>query len=340
VNQRHRFYRRDRWLARQVVELALALVGGCGRVGEAIQDVVQAEVEARVRTGDTQMPGTLAPPALTDQDRLADKLALYHECLRRSRVRIIESHARWIEGVDPKTGGARRGGPRPLVYPVETELQPCHRAVDEGPLQTPLLPVIEAAAAEYLAASATFAVIAAQLDQYYGAEAFKQDGWALGKALAPGLVAAWERWQLSLGVLDGELERVRDGLDELRLAQAGATGGPSMRWHCHRTMLAAKGLERCARRESLTAETCDGALATFDARLAELLAWAEAHPSEAEQAFWWPSFEAALADFAEDAHAIDARLASKKFDGDLAGLRDHHDEVRAAFDNLRFDLGA
>lgn len=331
---------------RRMVRLALrsaaVTVGvgacACDRVGQAIQDRVQAEVEARVHVSEAQMPGTLATPQLTEQDRLADKLALYHECLRRSRGRIVESYKRWAQGIDLKTGGAKRGGARPLVYPVQGELGPCRRATDEGPLRTPALPAIEAAMAEYHAAATTFAELATTLDEYYGAEAFKQDAWARGKELAPGFIAAWTRWEGAAEALAGELERVRDGLDELRLAQAGSQEGPSMRWHCHRTMLAAKGFERCTRRDPLGAGDCDAALATFDGRLAELRGWAEAHDADADRTFWWPSFDAALGDFAEDAHATVTALRGKKFTGDLDALRDHHDEARAAFDNLRFDL--
>jgi hypothetical protein len=326
----------DRW-GRVFVGLAVA-ASGCGRVGEAIQNRVQAEFEARVLSDDAHMPGTLAPPDLGDQDRLADKLSLYHECLRRTRGHVVESYERWTQGIDLKTGGPKRNGARPLVYPVDGDLQPCRRATDEGPLREPSLPAIEAAMQQYLTALTAFAALAVTLDAYYGAEAFKEDAWVKGKELAPQFISAWVAWEQARDGLSGELEEVRDGLDELRLAQAGAQEGPSMRWHCHRAMLAAKGFERCTRRDPLAAGMCDGALTTFDGRLAELEAYAEGHDAEADRVFWWPSYDAALRDFAEDAHAATDLLRSKKFTGDLDALRDHHDEVRAAFDNLRFDL--
>ncbi len=310
----------------------------CGRVGEVIQDRVQAEVEARVHVGDAQMPGTLATPQPTEQDRLADKLALYQECLRRSRSHIVESYGRWTRGVDVKTGGAKRGGARPLVYPVDAELQPCRRATNEGTLQSPRLPAIEDAMTEYLNTASSFATLAGTLDEYYGAEAFKQDAWAKGKQLAPDFTAAFDAWQAAQLTLTGEIEQVRDGLDELRLAQAGSEQGPSMRWHCHRAMLAAKGFERCSRRDPLAVGVCDGALSTLDGRVAELRGWAQGHDSEAQRVFWWPSFDAALGDFTEDAHALADALRGREFVSELEALRDHHDEVRAAFDNLRFDL--
>jgi len=317
--------------------LALAS-GACDDVGEAIQSRVQAEVEARVHIDEAQMPGTLATPELTEQDRMADKLALYQECLRRSRGRIVESFRRWGQGVDAKTGGPKRGGARPLVYPVTSDLQPCRRAAIEGPLQEPALPRIEAAMTAYLGAATRFADVAGSLDEYYGAETFKTDAWALGKQLGPELVGAHGAWETALASLSGELEQVRDGLDELRLAQAGSEEGPSMRWHCHRTMLAAKGLERCTRREPLAAGDCDAAVATLESRVTALRQWADAHAAEAEQVFWWPSYDAALGDLTDDATALGVALGKNKLGTELDALRDHHDEVRAAFDNLRFDV--
>jgi hypothetical protein len=315
---------------------SLLALASCDDVGEAIQSRVQAEVEARVHIDETQMPGTLAEPELTEQDRMADKLALYHECLRRSRGRIVESWKRWGQGVDAKTGGPKRGGSRPLVYPVMDDLQPCRRAAIEGPAQAPALPRIEQAAAAYVASATRFAEVAGSLDEYYGAERFKTDAWALGKQLGPELVAAHGAWETALASLSGELEQVRDGLDELRLAQAGSEQGPSMRWHCHRAMLAAKGFERCTRREPLTAGDCDGALATLEGRVTALREWADAHAAEAEQVFWWPSYDAALGDLLEDSEALVAALRKNKLGDELDALRDHHDEVRAAFDNLRY----
>ncbi|MBC8072830.1 MAG: hypothetical protein IAG13_31200, partial [Deltaproteobacteria bacterium] len=70
---------------------ALAAPAGCERIRGAISAKVQEEVEERVFAKGTEMPGTLATPALTDEERLADKLVLYHECMRRARGRIGES---------------------------------------------------------------------------------------------------------------------------------------------------------------------------------------------------------------------------------------------------------
>jgi hypothetical protein len=199
-------------LVRSGALCVVVTMAGCDDVGEAIQSRVQAEVEARVHVDQAQMPGTLATPALTEQDRMADKLALYHECLRRSRGRIVESFRRWGQGVDAKTGGPKRGGARPLVYPVSNDLQPCRRAAIEGPMQEPALPRIEAAMAAYLGAATRFGDVAGSLDEYYGAETFKEDAWALGKQLGPELVTAHEAWETALASLSGELETVRDGL--------------------------------------------------------------------------------------------------------------------------------
>lgn len=324
------------------VAAAVALAAGCDRVGQQIQERVAAEVEARVSLEDAQMPGTLSPPTPTEQDRLADKLALYQECLRRTRGRVVDSHARWVQGIDPETGMPRRNAPRPLVHPVDAELAPCVRATNEGVLSEPRLARIEEAASRYLASAQTYATLANDLDAYYGSEAFKEDAWAKGKLVAPQLESAYVAWDEATTTLVGQLEEIRDGVDELRLAQVGSENAPTMRWHCHRTMLAAKALERCTRQDPLAPGACDGAGTVLEQRATALRAWAEGHRDEAASVFWWPSFDAALTDFTEATTTLLTAPKPKKPDPKLqmqqvAVVRDTADEVRSAFDNLRFD---
>lgn len=324
------------------VVAVLAITTGCDRVGQQIQERVAAEVEARVSLDDAHMPGTLSPPTPSEQDRLADKLALYQECLRRSRSHIVESHARWIQGVDPESGMPKRNGPRPLVHPVDAELAPCVRATNEGVLSDPRLARIEEAASRYLTGAQTYAKLADELDAYYGAEVFKEDAWAKGKQLAPQMEAAYVAWDDARATLVGQLEEIRDGVDELRLAQVGSEQAPTMRWHCHRTMLAAKSLERCTRQEPLPPGVCDGARTVLEQRTSVLRTWAEGHADEAASVFWWPSFDAALTDFWDATTTLLTAPKPKKPDPklqaqQLAIVRDSADEVRSAFDNLRFD---
>jgi hypothetical protein len=230
------------------------------------------------------------------------------------------------------------------------------RATHEGVLTDPRLARIEEAASRYLERAEAYAALATTLDAYYGSEGFKDDAWAKGKELGPRLESAFVSWDEARASLVGQLEEIRDGVDELRLAQVGSDAAPTMRWHTHRTMLAAKALERCTRPDPLPAGACEGARSVLEQRAAALRAWAESHADEASRVFWWPSFDAALADFTEATSTLladsskkpDGRRSDgkkpdgKKSDGkqtvaQLAVVRDAADEVRSAFDNLRFD---
>ncbi len=322
--------------------LAALLPTGCDRVRAEISARVEAELEERIAAVGTEMPGTLPPPALDGQARLADKLALYHECVRRSRGPVVESWRRYQAGVDPKTGVGRRNGPKPLVYPVMTELQPCRRAHDEGEALDPPLPTIEHATTRYLEASIAFATVADELDLYFGDERYKSDAWAQGKLLAPALAQAFAEFEAAELALSSELDRVRDGLDELRLGQLESAGGRNLAWHCHRVALAAKAHVRCARRELDDAEACARPLGQLRDHAAAMRQYAEAHQGERLQAFWYLSFDAALEAYVTDAEALDSAMHSKRQIDDRVplreALRDRFDELRSAFDNLRFDL--
>ncbi len=322
--------------------LLLLAVIGCDRLGAAVSERVQAELEERIAAVGTEMPGTLPPPALDEQQRLADKLALYHECLRRSRGRVVESWRRWQAGIDPKTNVARRGGPKPLVYPVTRELQPCARARDEGPALSPTLPTVEHALSRYDEAARAFAGVADELDTYLSDEAYRSDAWAKGKELGPRLAEAFTAFDTAETALSAELTRIDDGLDELRLAQVEARHGRRLQWHCHRVELAAKTYAACVRGDPTEAGTCADPLADLQGHAEALRSYAEAHADERADAFWLLSFDAALGNFLADATAFEASLGVKKANTERErlreALRDRFEELRSAFDNLRFDL--
>ncbi len=317
---------------------AAIAVGGCDRLTAAVSNKVQEEVESRVHARGTEMPGTLATPALTDEERLADKLVLYHECMRRARGRIGESWRRWAESVDPKTGTPKSKAAKPLVPVVDTELLPCKRAADEGPTVAPPLPDIERAFAEWYGAAVAFAKHTRALDEYYADEAYKQDAWAKGKEIAPAFEAAHVAWESADIALGDALERAQDRIDERLLAQIETRDGKKARWLAQKIAIAAKDFARCAREGA--AGDCDDERAVLEAARGELDRYREAHEAEVDHVFWMSSFRTATGRLVDDATALATALSAKKPKGDDERIRvaASYDELVTAHDNLRFDL--
>jgi hypothetical protein len=331
------------WQLERAVRVPLLLVAvcaasGCDRIKETISTKVQEEVEQRVHARGTDMPGTLATPALTDEERLADKLVLYHECMRRARGRIGESWRRWGEGVDLRTGMPKSKSAKPLVPVVDTELLPCKRAAEEGPQTEPQLVDIERAFADWYAAALAFAKHTRELDEYYADEGYKEDQWAKGKEIAPAFVAAHAAWETADIALGDLLEREQDQIDERLLAQIETRDGKKARWLAQRITIAAKAYARCARRGN--AGECDEQRVALESSRAELDHYRDAHETEVDHVFWMSSFRTATTRLIDDGAALATALSAKKPKGEdeRARVAASYDELVTAHDNLRFGL--
>lgn len=318
--------------------IACTATSGCDRIKDAISTKVQEEVEERVHARGTDMPGTLATPALTDEERLADKLVLYHECMRRARGRIGESWRRWGESVDVRTGTPKSKSIKPMVPVVDTELLPCKRAAEEGPQTAPQLPALERAFADWYASALAFAKHTRTLDEYYADEAYKQDAWAQGKETAPAFVAAHAAWETADIALGDLLEEQQDQIDERLLAQIETRDGKKARWLAQKIVIAAKGYASCARRGA--ADECEDEKADLEAARGELDRYRELHETEVDHVFWMSSFRAATTRLVDDGSALATALSAKKPKGEdeRARVAASYDELVTAHDNLRFDL--
>ncbi|MBC8066874.1 MAG: DUF3829 domain-containing protein, partial [Deltaproteobacteria bacterium] len=221
---------------------------------------------------------------------------------------------------------------------VATELLPCERALDEGPLAEPPLPNVERTFAEWYSAANAFAKHTRVLDEYYADEGYKQDAWAKGKEVAPAFVAAHVAWESADIVLGDVLEQAQDRIDDKLLAQIEAQGGKQTRYLAQEVAIAAKGYARCARQGN--AGDCDDARATLEAARAGLERYREQHEAEVDDVFWMSSFRSATGRLLDEGQTLATALAAKKPKGDdeRAKVAASYAELVTAHDNLRFDL--
>lgn len=319
------------------VALACAVLSGCDRLEQAIQDKVReekAELEAEAAVG-LPAPST---GAKTEEERVALKLNLYVECTNRSRDRIRESWTRYAERVDAKTG-TPRAKQKPFVYRIEGELEPCKQALEQGPKLEPAMPDVEAALAEYQARGLELAGYTQQLDEYYQRETYKEDAWAKGKEIAPSFQAAFEAWDRADLVLEAAVDARKDDNDVKLLALIEQREGKNLRWHAQRVVLSAKALARCVADVAHKAADCQPASSAFAAAESEFRAYHEAHAAEAEAVFWMSSFQGAAATYAIEAAALMKSLGHGKVKADeRQRATDRYNDLVHAANNLRFDM--
>ncbi len=320
--------------------LACALVGaplGCDRLEQAIQEKVHEEVQEEVAEAEKVLP----PPdagGQTEEEKIAVKLNLYVECTNRSRDRITEAWERYSDRVDTTTGVAKNKQ-TPHVVRVDSELEPCRQAVDQGERLEPALPEIEAAVKQYYGRGLEVAGITQQLDDYYQAQGWKTDEWGKAKELAPTFQSAYEAWDAAATALDTAVEAKKDDNDAKLLALIETREGKNLRWHAQRVVLAAKTIARCVATEGVKASECEDAHGAFTVAADEFRTYHDAHGAEAEAVFWMSSFEGAVASYAAESTAFMRALAKGKAKADerQRAIDKYNDLVNAA-NNLKFDM--
>lgn len=309
----------------------------CDRLEKAIQEKVHEEALEEKAEAEKVLP----PPddgGHTDEEKIATKLNLYVECTNRSRDRIAEAWARYSERVDTATGVAKNRQ-TPHVVRVESELEPCRQAVDQGERLEPALPEIEAAAKEYYGRALAVAGLTQQLDDYYQAQGWKDDEWGKAKELAPEFQTAYDAWDAAATGLDTVVEAKKDDNDAKLLVLIETREGKNLRWHAQRVVLAAKAIARCVAAEGVKATECEDAHGAFTVAAEEFRTYHGAHGAEAEAVFWMSSFEGAVASYSSESTSFMRALAKGKAKADerQRAIDRYNDLVNAA-NNLKFDM--
>lgn len=326
--------------------LALAVTSACDRITSVLEEKAQ-EVAEEMSPPDEVTPS--AEPALTDDEQVAAKLALYIECRNRASPRIRDSWERYDERVSDD-GTPRKRGVEPYLYKIDTELTPCEEAVVKGPTAPPPLPEIEAAMARYLEHAKVFATTTVALDTYYEHKGYEGDAWARGKELAPGFRAAWQAWDAADSELDTLVQARKDVIDRAMLAHIEEHHGKDIEWHTRNLMLAAKAFVRCAsasppaepKKPRPETEGCTDAMTALQQAEADFRAYFDAHRTKADAVFWMSAFEGSVTDFMAEATKVSSHAPGRAPKGkgaadELAKLVDEYDGLVSDSNNLRFE---
>jgi hypothetical protein len=310
---------------------------GCDRLEQAIQEKVHEEVQDEL----AEAAKTLPPPTSgqeTEEEKIAVELNLYTECTNRSRDRIRESWERYSDRVDPKTGVAKNKQ-TPHVLRIESELEPCRQAVDQGARLEPALPEIETAMKSYYDHALEVAGYTQQLDEYYEAQGWKTDAWEKGKTIAPSFQTAFETWDAAAVALETAVESKKDENDAKLLVLIESREGRNLRWHAQRVVLAAKAIARCVAVEGTKAAACEEPFSALETAATEFRSYHDAHATEAEAVFWMSSFQSAVATYATQVEAFMRSLKDGKVKPDerQEAIDRYNDLVNAA-NNLKFDM--
>jgi hypothetical protein len=316
---------------------ACTLVCGCDRLEQVIQEKVQEEVQDEL----AEAAKTLPPPTAgqeTEEEKIAVKLNLYTECTNRSRDRIRESWERYSERVDPKTGVAKNKQ-TPHVLRIESELEPCRHALEQGPRLEPALPDIEAAMSDYYGRGLEVAGFTQQLDAYYESQGWKADAWEQAKTIAPSFQTAYDAWDTAAAALETAVEAKKDANDAKLLVLIESREGKNLRWHAQRVVLAAKAIARCVADEGTKAAACQEPLAALETAATEFRTYHDAHAAEAEAVFWMSSFQGAVATYAGELDEFMRSLQDGKVKPDeRQQVIDRYNDLVNAANNLKFDM--
>ncbi len=318
--------------------VALLWSTGCDKLSEVIQNKVQQEVEERVSQAAGDLPGG-GKAGLTDDERLVEKLNLYVECTNRSTERMYESWKRYVEHIDEKVGTPRSKSGRPFLYKIDSEIDPCKKAVDEGPGLQPPLPEIEKAMADYYTAAADFAAHTTALYAYYEGEDYKDDSWAKGKEIAPKFLAAFTAFDKASRELSQHVDTKKDEADAKMLVLIESREGKKIHWHSENVIIAAKAFVRCATQKNVKAETCEASFKTLDDAQAGFRTYYDANKAESDKVFWMSSFEGSISTYWNESKKLMRALRDGKVTADefSSVTRQFNDLINAA-NNLRFDF--
>jgi hypothetical protein len=332
----------------RALSLALALLAApaCDRLTAALEEKAQEVAE---EIAPPEQPAPPAGPVLSDDEQLAQKLRLYTECRDRASRRIRDSWRRYDEHVQAD-GTPRKKGGKPFLYPIDTELAPCDEAATKGPTAAPPLPEIEKTMATWLEHAKAFATTTRALDPYYEAEGYAGDGWAKGKELAPGFLAAWQAWSKADDELAAQVEARLHVVERALLSQIEAHKGKDVEWHARNVVLHAKAFVRCfAPPPGSVGDTaepargepgkCKDELAALEQAEAGFRSHYEANRAEADAVFWMSAFEASVTDFLAEARAVSGGKPGKggPTPEQLKKLLDEHHDLVSDANNLRFD---
>ena len=187
-------------------------------------------------------PADAAAPSV-DEDNLqatTHKFNAYVGFMNRT-LRAVQSIDRYKSWVNMKTGPTGRESIVYGLYSVYDTTREAAAATD-ALTQQPLLPELDGAMRDYIAANAALAPILNEANAYYERADYKADKMAEGKTLHVKIVAAAEPFLAARARLDKVFTEEKAKVDLRRLAAIEKQEGRKADWHVANVMIRARRL--------------------------------------------------------------------------------------------------
>jgi hypothetical protein len=201
--------------------LLAATLAGAASVGPALADEAPAAADATARL-----------------NAVTEKFNAYVDFLNRT-LRASESINRYKSWVNWTTGPTGR---ERIIYGLYDVYDTSGEAAKATAATTaePLMPELDAAMRDYIAANAALGPILTEANGYYERADYKVDKMAEGKTLHVRIVAAAGPFLAARAKVDALIRDAKDRVDLERLASIEKAEGRSARWHVANVMLRAQ----------------------------------------------------------------------------------------------------
>lgn len=252
----------------------------------------------------------LQPVAEDSATLLTTKLNAYVECLNSIDGSVrdsAQSYVEWMANAEKgPTGKERNVSVLGDVNPYK--LKDCTKGINEASKASPKLPVLDAAAIQYLADLTTLQPLVSQAHLYYSQEDYKDDGFAKGKQMHQPLIKAFDRFMKSSDQFDAEVEKENNAVVAAQLVEIEKSEGRHCRYYRLALVTQAKQLAALL---TSPAPDMDGMTKAIDA-YSTLLAEAEkATASEADKPSNWYNFRVSTVNFLKDCKDRMRRIRDK-----------------------------
>jgi hypothetical protein len=300
----------NRTFTKLAIGAALAVaIPGCDQFVEAIQQGAEAAAN------DSGVPGE---QALTEDDKLGNKLNPYIECINNTSRRVLDSGQRYQSWIDPAKGLTGTEQNVYGLYEVDDQ-KTCVDGIKTANDAEPEDAEIEAAASTYAAAFAEVQPLIADAYKYYQEKNYEDDKFAKGKELHPKLLAALGKFAEADQKLRVEVEKRNEGLQQRELERVEKEEGRKLLFHTKNVMAKSKSVMAAASVsdwKELDLAKFEPVFEEFEKALDECEKYAKEHKAETDSITMFSSFTDDAGEFKMAAKELIRRKRDNKEYGD------------------------
>ena len=290
----------------------LVALSGCDKLADAAKAIKkggEAAADVAAAAGAVGANGG----ALTEDDKLGDKLNGYISCINGVSKRVHDAAGRYYQWVDPDKG--LTGSERHIygLYEV-TNAEDCKKEITKANDAEPDMEDLETAATAFATALDGVVPVIADAHKYYDEENYKDDGFAKGKELHPKLEAGFKAFDEADLALRKLVKEHNEALHVRELERIEKEEGRKLRFHTQNVMMQAKGLLSAADTpfEELDQEAYNTALTAFTTAVDECESYSKAHKKETDSVMMYSMFVDAAQDLKKQGKALMRRKRDNK----------------------------